>query len=406
MLEGLITRCLAFLDITLDELRDWFRKQRLPLQITILSVVGILVAGITFESEIIDNIGRVRALLWVSLHTEMIPISSMITETVRPIADELTRRLDTEIEEGLKNDTVAAWPLAQAIVATSGPGFSRQRSADVVNYIRKRADALRCACWSEFDRPPDPVMPVASGYILWAYATMRVRPTDAEIEYVLRTQRPDGAWPIFDLTGDANVSSTWSTVIMMVGLHAVVERDLVDAVRKAAIIARLQRARTWLLSIKGSQHLWTYHPSIPQSKTSEALSAMAIFALIRTNVAPITSHDDLVRAREWLERTSIAPISLNEVESNLIDIKGSKGELLFNDHFQQVPVPWTIAACSSLYSKVSLVERAKILRFLESQLSPEELRDAVTIDPLWWRAELLVALNYVLAKAGPNPVGT
>jgi hypothetical protein len=402
MLETLMGRCVGFLDITVEGLKDWFRSRSLALQIGIIATGGCLLGGFAFKDTVIQQYAQTRALVRVAINTDSIPLPGEITGSLRPVIDELTRRLDGEIDDALINDTLSAWPLAQAIVATSGPQFARKRPQQVIGYIRNHAGRARpCACWSEFDRPSDPVVPVASAWVLWAYATMGEVPTASEIDYVLKAQRTDGAWPIFHLD-DGNTSSTWATAIMAIGLHALIERNLIEPARRNAVILSVQRARGWLLSVRRTgHHLWTYHPSLQQSEPSESLSAMAIFALTRTNVAPITTHDDLVAARSWLDTglAAAAPIG-RQPERNYIEIRSARGEVLQYDHFAQIPAPWKLAAGVSLYPKVKVDERAKIFKFLEAQLAAAELGNATSIPATWERAELLVALNYALSKLG------
>jgi hypothetical protein len=190
-------------------------------------------------------------------------------------------------------------------------------------------------------------------------------PTASEIEYVLKAQRTDGAWPIFHLD-DGNTSSTWTTAIMAIGLHALLERNLIEPGRKSAVILSLQRARSWFLSVsRTSGHLWTYHPSLQKSEPSETLTAMAIFALTHTNVAPITTYDDLVAARGWLRSDLAAPVPIGKrPERNYIEIKSARGEVLHYDHFAQVSAPWKLVAGVSLYPRVKAAERAKIFKFV------------------------------------------
>ena len=64
--------------------------------------------------------------------------------------------------------------------------------------------------------------------------------------------------------------------------------------------------------------------------------------------------------------------------------------------------PWLLVATADAYGSGDFSQRAHALQWIERALEHSNMEGALTRDKDWWRAELLLATQYVLRLSTPH----
>ena len=88
------------------------------------------------------------------------------------------------------------------------------------------AEAAACHCWRA--GPQDDPHLGAAGWVLLAFARMRAKPTEQEVEFVLANQHRPGWWPIVPAVDNPKNASTYATALCTWGLEELIERDMIS----------------------------------------------------------------------------------------------------------------------------------------------------------------------------------
>jgi len=72
------------------------------------------------------------------------------------------------------------------------------------------------------------------------------------------------------------------------------------------------------------------------------------------------------------------------------------------ESYMHVDLPWMLIATADAYSQGGRMQRARALTWLEHALDqPSVLQESSRLEN-WWRAELLISINYVLDRGAPD----
>jgi hypothetical protein len=225
-----------------------------------------------------------------------------------------------------------------------------------------------------------------SGWVLAAYADLGRAATHDELADLLKRQGAAGWWPLFtDLDNDSYASS-YATAWVMLGLVAQRERGLIPEQDREAVDSAIARAGGWLLATRQAGSRWSSFPTRTSSKVSESISALAIHALHRAKAGDLAVVD-----REWLARLPQHAVKVTDSE-RAYEVINAAGKVRI-DHFEQIVLPWMLAALGDAYANGGAAERARALVFLDRALADPGLAAADASENNWWRAELLYGLK-------------
>ena len=292
---------------------------------------------------------------------------------------------------------LTGWSAAQAALATAGDIKLATARASFVEYMRKRK-IDSCGCWAELNQEgAEKAWIFISGWALAALAIDREPASPQEIDFILRSQQPNGAWlPTTDALHE--FSSVYTTAWSIIGLRAQLEAKLLDKDRSDRAASAISRGATWLLSTRQPGARWKPYPMLHSSNTSPTISGLALHALKRASLSSIVDLQ-----QEWLKSLPATPIPTSIGENLYVEIRSQAGVKNI-DHFVQITLPWMLIATTDAFDGGSLMERAKALQWLEMQINKSGLLNSDAETKHWWRAEMSIAVNHlahaVSASAG------
>jgi hypothetical protein len=304
---------------------------------------------------------------------------------------------------GVKNDVgslnagiLTPWSSAQATLALSAVGHAEQIQSDnVIKFIRKKKETP-CGCWHEIPgmHPSDPVCVFVSGWIIAAMAAVDVPVQSDELNFILKTQSPDGWWAMFPVHSEqGEYASSYSTSWNIFGLQAQIDKGLLPNESRAAVSDAIRRGAAWLLSVRGDGSRWRSYPNAPGSKISEAISGLVIHALHHT-VPEQTGEIE----RDWLTNLPATWTKIEDTDPVYVEIF-SDGKMVGIDQFVQIRLPWMLVATIDSYPSGNVFSRTGALFWLDKALSQKSIANADVGLANWWRAEFLLSLGHILPSS-------
>lgn len=293
---------------------------------------------------------------------------------------------------------LTGWSAAQSALATAGDTKLAVARGAFTDYMRKRT-IDSCGCWAELNQDSaEKAWIFVSGWVLAALAADRLPASQQELDFILQNQQPNGAWLS---TPDAfqEFSSVYTTAWIVIGLKTQLDAGLLDQDAAKRAVVAIGRGASWLLSVRKSGARWKPYPMLPNSNLSPTISALALHALRRTSSASIVDLQ-----QEWLESLPATPIPTSIGENFYVEIRSQSGVKNI-DHFVQITLPWMLIATADAFDGGSLMQRAKATRWLEWQLRSTGLMNSDAETKHWWRAEMSIAVNYLVTKTAVQTGG-
>jgi hypothetical protein len=288
---------------------------------------------------------------------------------------------------------MTGWSAAQALLATGRQGKPSIEEEKLIQYIHAtRLPA--CNCWAELNSDDQrQAWTFVTGWVLTALASKHQAASEGELAFLLRQQNPDGSWTSIPAQGLIEYASVFATSWSIIGLHEQLTAGLItdEAVAKKMSDA-IQRGAEWLAQKRQSNARWKAYPNLQSNSESDSLSGLAVHALHIT-------RPDLIGEiyEDWLDNLPQSPVPASLGENTYVEIK--RVGTVQIDHFVQLKMPWMLIATVDAYGNGSIFQKVRALTWIERTLSHESIKNADTEPKNWWRAELLIALNYVLQHA-------
>ncbi len=295
-------------------------------------------------------------------------------------------RLGLVVQNDLESDSeITPWAAAQAVLALPP---ERLPSPDKFKkFVRANAEP-ECHCWQEVPHRDSDRCTFISGWMFAAMAKLKIPATADEIEFVLREQNRDGWWAMFVAPSSDTYASPYATAWLLIGLHRQAELPGLSTDMKDRIDRSVKRGVAWLIASRlPNTARWKLYPNSNTSEISLGISGVAMHALHLNGAAESATLDHL-----WLN--NLPDNAVHSGKSSYIIVPTAKGQAI--DHFDQLDMPWILAATVDAYSNGSLGERIAAARWFDLAFS-DPLTLAIDADKRpWWRAEYLYAMRYAM----------
>jgi hypothetical protein len=311
------------------------------------------------------------------------PRNPAVAEVMR----DLTNQLQDAISPSNRNSPSVGGDWVQAQMALSLQGKDAFDTTELVKWFHGEAES--CRCWRA--GPQDQEHLGAAGWVLLAFAKMRAKPTEEEVEFVLRNQHRPGWWPIYPALDNPRNASTYATAFSTWSLEELLERDLIPVSQIQRATEAMQRGRNWLFNntVPGRPGRWKDYPNGEYGIESIGISGLVLHVLHRTP-GPSPSASDV----DWMI----------DLPSDLPAPKDtfSSGQTVYvtDQHATEDPThnfafPWLIIGTADAYGRGSLSQRAQACRLFHQipekrQAIATELRDMP-----WLASEILISLRHL-----------
>jgi hypothetical protein len=356
----------------------------IPSALLLLGMVGASTLGIRIWNN--PDEGR-RALTVVRFYWDARKSTLPKEPGIADAARDLTNRLKDDISPANRNHFgYGDWTEAEMVVSLQGrDAFEPEEITQWFNQ-----EAKDCHCWRAGPSPTDAPHLGATAYVLLAFARMRIKPREQEIDFVLENQHRPGWWPIFySASDDPGNASTYATAMATWALAELLQRDLVPASRRQRVTEAIEKGRKWLLdnTLQGKPGRWKDYPNGIYGQESLAVSGLALHALHRTGPTPSAYDED------WM---ASLPAELPSLKAGIspgqpvVLTTGTTG-----DPTHYFDLPWLIIGITDAYSHGSLSQKAQAARLIhkipdERGNIGQELKDMP-----WLAAETLIALRHL-----------
>ena len=325
-----------------------------------------------------------------------VPLDSMVIRRLQDVREQLSESLRPDLLlPDPQNASVLA--VAQVVIACADElGATAGKREEIATFFRAAAKA-DCNCWSEVTKPqvqlPDHIP--TSAWILYAMAEIGVPATDAEVSFLLNEQAPAGWWSFFPV-GDERFASTYATAWALLALEHQRSRDLLGEAVASKVSSALARGSDWLVARREHDAvLWKDYPYLSNGRISRSISGVALYAL--HDVAPRKAAPLETR---WLDVLAHPPAAgEGDTDYYWIDTRAYGSQL---ESFMHIDLNWMLVATADAYDQGGRVQRARALAWIEEALDQPSVAEAASRSENWWRAELLIAVNHVLRRAGED----
>jgi hypothetical protein len=392
----------AHLEKLLDKLLEpvWIKLLE---WITRLSTTGrviaalAVVAGVLIVANPSSTVGAVRgsgrALRVLTTPRTIIPLS----KTDHRKLNNITVRMASSLLPDLArrgHPGAEGWSTGQHAAAAQGLTVFDEDS--IAGYLREGLDRS-CDCWAEVEGAPRNV--VASSWALYGLAEMARPGTPRQVAFLLDNQSSQGWWSPFVAEEREEYASTYATSWAILALHDLFRRGLAPPQDSSRIVQAVQRGAYWLASHREDNTArWKTYPLGAKGVESYSLSGLAIHVL---GFVGAETNDQVCRL--WLETLPANPPLPTDHEGGEYWINSKDGRTA--DHFDQIVLPWELIATVDCYERGGLSERMATAGWIEKVLSMPVVESGETIAESWYRAELLLALRYLLDHSREKGAG-
>jgi hypothetical protein len=361
-------------------------------RVAVLLAGSVAIVGIWQRSSLLEG-GRqayTAALVAAAPYGE-IPLSLETRALARGALTRLAQSLRPDLDRAGQSGA-EAWATAQAFLATQG--VARYDSANLASFFATSSDPT-CGCWREIPSAAYPRNIVASAWVAYAQSHLGLQATDTQLSFLTQEQHSSGWWSVFSVEDRPELASTYGTSWALLALSAQ-RRMATSGTMTKSIESTLDRGAGWLLANRTSGAArWLDYPLYSQARPSLSLSGLALYTLHTVSPLALESLD-----HQWLGALAFPPPVADGVEASLYWMETRDGR--HEDHFEQVILPWMIAATVAAYPHGTLSERARAVRWLKAAVEQESVQKADTIREYWRRAELGIALQILLQAAGEH----
>lgn len=356
-------------------------------RLVLVSVAVLLTMFVAVSAVLPSGSGDVAGMIRVaSAKDPGFPLDPKLRAEITDTAKRLAALVKRDLLD-YKSRSINSWSISQASLALSAQ--ERIAREDFTNYVRSNMYP-ECACWTEFlDKPQDAWCTFISGWVLMAMADQGVDATAEELRFLLDHQNPQGWWAMFPVnTGASAFASPYATAWALLGLHAQKSVANLTAQQSEQIAAAIDKGVAWLLSVREHDSArWKRYPLSLKSEHSISISGTVMYTLHKLGTPNLRAIDAM-----WLD--SLPEGTVGEAERPYITVETLRGPA--NDIWEQIQLPWVLAATYDAYPSGNLRQRTLALRWVESTLKDPRVLAADTEPRPWWRAELLFALRHVM----------
>lgn len=311
------------------------------------------------------------------------PRDANTAEAVRDLTNQLKDAISPANRDN-PNGSFGAWTQAQMVVGLQGQDIVD--SKEMSQWFEGQTG--QCGCWHEFTI--DPAHAGATGWVLLAFARMRVAPAERDVESVLKSQHKPGWWAMFPATDDPGNASTYATSLSIWSLQELQRAGLIAAGQKEAVSAAIARGRAWLLdnAVAAKPGRWKDYPSGVYGQESVSVSGLTLHVLHRTPGPEPKASDSY-----WMSNLpKELPMPKDQTSSAQTVVTVQSGP--FGDPTHHFLLPWVVIGTADAYAKGTLSQRAHAAKLFH-QIA--ERRDAIADlkNMPWLAAETVIALRYL-----------
>ncbi len=382
-------------DAVVAALIDAFKKLSLATRIS-AAIILLLIGGGYYYKDLVSK------YLGLMLYVPRVVLADVqygrefkripFTQDVREILKETQRRLNLKAADDISkisDGTFTPWSASQTVVSLQGSEEFIKDKDILVNFIYSgRIDG--CECWSEL--PKQNIVfrsPLISGWVLYAFADLKVKASQEAVKKLLAEQQGEGWWPIFPANADKQYASTYATAWAILGLFRQHENGYIDPSQVDAVKKALEHGAAWLSARRHTARWRNYPYLIDNSEESDSISGLVLHALDRISGQENLKHFNTA----WLDKLPNHVVTAGDVEHSYITVPVPSTVTI--DHFEQLKMPWMVVATLDAFSSGNWWQRAKALKWLEDTLSDESVLSSDALGD-WWRAEVLYSLNYAM----------
>jgi hypothetical protein len=286
-----------------------------------------------------------------------------------------------------------SWTYANILVALGPDLVSSRLKYDHSLYFKKWMKPSK-HCWTEGNPNGPPCHIGATAWALVAMSMNSIKPSKDMWLYLLQQQNSLGWWSLYEDSGnDQQNASTYSTAVALWALHIGLTTNMIPEALVEKSKVSLERAKEWLFSKRNRGGcLWSAYPD--RSATVEpslAISGFVIHKLLILGPEPIKSITDICLNALTTERPAITEWYQTGESVPLND--GKNGE---KDGVRHQKLILTILALGKLYPMLSITDKARVRRFVESTLFPDPASVESKLDYSWQKAEFALMIRSIL----------
>lgn len=368
-------------------IKEWILRQSWAVRLLCL----ILIAGGAFaiwKPATVQDYGQQASFYWRAWRApdNRIPLSANAGRSLALASERLAQSVEADLAADLEQSPFTPWSLSQSTLALSAVDRTGPDADAFVRFVKSK-QLSDCFCWTELvDDPRKEVSSFISGWVMSAFADLKVGLAPAELDYVLAKQNSAGWWPMFPESGASRYASTYSTAWLALGLHRQRAEGLIPSEKRQAVDRSLSRAAGWLLRTRHGAR-WRLHPNGPDPDGSETVSALVIYVLHEVGVKHLQDVD-----RAWINSLPVDDLAPSSLEKHYIVLPYGNRSVI--DHVVQIRLPWILLATAKTYPSGSPAQKARIMNWLERVLLNPDVQTVDTHGVEWVRAEVLVGLGY------------
>jgi hypothetical protein len=318
-----------------------------------------------------------------------IPLDSSLALRIRETSRRLAEGLRADLNDPGNLDPPSAWTLAQLTAASSG--IIKIKPEVVRTYFSKNTE-IACNCWQE--RPHSDSRPnvAVSGWVLFALAELNFPATEAQVRFLLKEQKRDGWWSVYQATDDQANASTFGTAWALIGLQTQLQNKLIPKTMEEEALSAIGNGSSWLIRHRSGIR-WKDYPLQEKGANSDSLSGLVMHAL------HLTASESIKQLKEqWLDNLPSEVPAAGHGTHSFVWVKLRVGAPV-KDEFEQITLPWMLIATADAYGAGNYFKRTRTLLWMERALYQETVLHADTQVENWSRAEFLLALRYLV---GPS----
>ncbi len=393
MLDFIKQHVSQLLDSVVAPIWAWVLARSWGVRATILAALllstGIVCKPQTAMAMYANAIAYTRA---VTAGPRSIPIDSAVRDGLEGLRSRLTTSILSDIST-YNDGHLTPWSAAQAVVSLPTNRIDYVTKLNLIEYIRSNRAASDCFCWTEVPTTYSGELLFVSGWVMKAYAQLGVPLTDRELDDILSKQDDSGWWALYADADQYQYASTYSTAWIIFGLYEQQSRGLISKKYEFRVKSAIARGGAWLMQARDSNGLWKAYPYLSNSRESISISGLDLHVLHIIGAEGLLELD-----RKWINTITGKDISVNDGEIWNLDTYSRSSRLQRVDHFTYIKLPWTIAASVDAYSSGTVLEKGRILLWLDRELGSDDVKAADSAKSNWWRAELLYSLSEILDK--------
>lgn len=389
---------IGFIQKRIEELADsvispvwqWVMLRSWRTRAALLLTASLCLSAFYWPATVRDRFTTARYAASIALAKDNgIPLDTVAAESSRLRLGRLTRTVQNDLGAH-PGEASIPWVIAGQVVGLGLAGQPMNDKLPFAAYMR-RYSVDDCFCWRQLPKEPGQVGVFISGWVIAAFAELRVPVTMAELDSVIAIQDRKGWWPLYLGLREERYASTYSTALITLGLVRLQDAGLVPTERRKAVADAIRAGTTWLLTVRTTEARWKLYPNKPDSRMSDAVSGLIVHVLHQAKVKDLQPID-----RAWLESLpSPVDVEAAAVEHTFEEMFGQDNTAI--DNIVQLTVPWTLVSTVDAYEEGTIEQKAKAVAWVQAILEGSFMAkiDRGTYD--WYRSEALYALAYVHA---------